>query len=88
MQDALKDKLSDEEKSTLETTIRDGLQWLEDNTSAEKDDYQSKQREIEAVVNPIMQRAYQSSSSSSQSSGNEGDNQPSAGEEPTVEEVD
>ena len=58
--DTLKEKLTDEEKSSLSTIIEDSLVWLENNPAAEKEDYDNKQKEVEAVANPILKRAYES----------------------------
>jgi endoplasmic reticulum chaperone BiP len=60
----LADKMSDEDRSQLSSTIDAALVWFEDNPNATKTEYDDKQREVERVANPILQRAYQSSSGS------------------------
>lgn len=55
--------ISEEDRETLQEAIKEALEWLDDNQEAEKEDYKDKQREIEAVANPIIQQAYQSESS-------------------------
>lgn len=57
--DSLSDKLGDDDKSTLTSTVEEALVWFEDNPSATKDDYDVKQKEVEKIANPILQRAYQ-----------------------------
>ena len=57
------DKISEEEKEILEEAIREALEWLDDNQEAEKEDYESKQKELESTANPILQQAYQSNPS-------------------------
>jgi heat shock protein 5 len=52
----------EEDRETLQEAIKEGLEWLDDNQEVEKEDYENKQREIEAVANPIIQEAYQSAS--------------------------
>ena len=56
----LKDKLSDTDKSTLTSTIDQALTWLEDHPAATKDEYDSKQQQVEQVANPIIKAAYES----------------------------
>merc|ERR1719420_2927566 len=55
----LKGKLSPDDEATLSQTIEDGLVWLEDHPSADKEDYDGKQKEIEQISNPILKRAYE-----------------------------
>jgi len=58
--DALESKLTEDEKETLNTAINDGLDWLEANPAAEKDEYDERQKEVEQIANPILKRAYES----------------------------
>merc|ERR1711935_236940 len=53
------DKISEEDKETLEEAIKEALEWLDDNQEAEKEDYEEKQKELEGVANPIIQAVYQ-----------------------------
>jgi len=53
------DKLSDEDKETIEETVKEALEWLDDNQEAEKEDFEAKQKEVEKIVNPIIQSVYQ-----------------------------
>merc|ERR1712118_139806 len=48
----LASKLSDDDKSTA--TIDETTSWLDANQMAEKEEYEAKQKELEAVVNPIL----------------------------------
>ena len=57
----LKGKLSEEDTKTIEELVEQTINWLDeaqDNMTAE--DYESKQKEVESVINPILQKAYQS----------------------------
>jgi heat shock protein 5 len=67
---SLKNSLSDEEKGvankideadkeTLEEAIKETIEWLDDNDEAEAEDYADKQKELEGIANPIMQKVYQ-----------------------------
>jgi len=55
----LSDKFTDEDKTTIEDLAKDGLQFLEGNADAAAEEYEAKQKEIEAKWSPIMQRVYQ-----------------------------
>lgn len=59
--DKLADKLEEDEKEKIETAVKDALEWLDDNQSAEKEDYDEKLKEVEAVCNPIITAVYQRS---------------------------
>eukprot|EP00698_Gefionella_okellyi_P012992 TRINITY_DN352_c0_g2_i6.p1 TRINITY_DN352_c0_g2~~TRINITY_DN352_c0_g2_i6.p1 ORF type:complete len:667 (+),score=192.54 TRINITY_DN352_c0_g2_i6:58-2001(+) len=55
-------QLQGEDKATLESAVEDAIKWLEANqATAEKEAFESKQKELEAVVNPIVAKVYQSS---------------------------
>ena len=55
----LADKISDEDKEELESTINEALDWLDENPEADKEDYDEKQKEVEQIANPIMRNLYQ-----------------------------
>ncbi|KAH9622707.1 hypothetical protein KSS87_014848 [Heliosperma pusillum] len=59
--DKLADKLESDEKEKIETAVNEALEWLDDNQSAEKEDYDEKLKEVEAVCNPIITAVYQRS---------------------------
>jgi len=52
------DKIDDEDKETLEEAITEVLDWLDDNQEADAEEYEEKQKELEGVANPIMQKIY------------------------------
>lgn len=80
----LKDKIPEEELEELTTTINTSLTWLEENQNESKEEYLEKQREVEAVANPIITKAM--GSSDPNSSGEEDSSSDDEG--PTVEEMD
>ena len=41
--------------------MKEALEWLDDNQSMEKEDYEEKLKEVEAVCNPIISAVYQRS---------------------------
>merc|ERR1712093_81145 len=50
----LASKLSDDDKSTVTAKIDETTSWLDANQMAEKEEFEAKQKELEAVVNPIL----------------------------------
>ncbi|KAI3978291.1 hypothetical protein MKX01_013089 [Papaver californicum] len=59
--DKLADKLESDEKEKVEAAVKEALEWLDENQSAEKEDYDEKLKEVEAVCNPIITAVYQRS---------------------------
>jgi heat shock protein 1/8 len=51
----VKDKIPADEKTKLESAIDDAVKWLDANPSAEKEEYEEKQKALEAVALPILQ---------------------------------
>jgi len=74
-------KLSDEDKATVEAKVQETMNWLDTAEHAEKEEFESMQKELEEIVNPILQKSY---NTSAQQEG------PGAAPQqgPTVEEVD
>jgi heat shock protein 1/8 len=58
-EEKLKEAFTAEDKTLIETTSAEGLQWLEGNPDAEADVIEGKKKELEAKFNPIMMRVYQ-----------------------------
>merc|ERR1719289_722128 len=52
--DKLKDKISEEDKKTVLDKTNEVLTWLDNNQSAEKDEFEYQQKELEKVAMPIM----------------------------------
>ena len=44
----------------MDPIIEEGLKWLEDNDDTDVETYKNKQKELEAIVNPLMQKLYSS----------------------------
>lgn len=49
--------------STVETTINTTLKWLEDNNHLTMEEYEMKLKEVETLLMPLIQKAYQSNMS-------------------------
>ena len=78
-EEKLKDKFSEDEKKQIETKVDEVLKWTNDNPAASKEEYDAKQKEIEAVFNPIMQKIYQQMGGPPGGMPNFGGAQPGAG---------
>jgi len=56
--DKLADKFAPEDKTKLTEAVDEAIKWLDDSQEASKEEYEQRQKELEAVANPIMQRLY------------------------------
>mmetsp|Transcript_2544 Transcript_2544/g.4433 ORF Transcript_2544/g.4433 Transcript_2544/m.4433 type:complete len:652 (-) Transcript_2544:941-2896(-) len=90
--DKLKDKISAEDRKAIEDKVKDVLAWLDSNENATKEEFESKQKEIEAVANPIITKMYQATGGMPNMPNMGGDGMDAsgsgAGAGPTIEEVD
>ena len=88
--DTLQGKLDESDKSTLATTVDEALVWLEDHPAAEKDEYDEKQKEVEAIANPIIKKAYESGAGAPEGGDDDfmGEDLDGVDGGPSVEEVD
>eukprot|EP00823_Brevimastigomonas_motovehiculus_P004691 TRINITY_DN31_c0_g1_i1.p1 TRINITY_DN31_c0_g1~~TRINITY_DN31_c0_g1_i1.p1 ORF type:complete len:667 (-),score=224.99 TRINITY_DN31_c0_g1_i1:421-2421(-) len=57
-------KLDKSDKETIVKAVEEAQAWLEKNPSAERTEYEDKQKEIEKVCNPIMVKMYQATGGS------------------------
>ncbi|KAJ5216446.1 uncharacterized protein N7498_002853 [Penicillium cinerascens] len=79
--------ISDDDKKKIEEKVSEVISWLDNNQTAEKDEYESQQKELEAVATPIMKGAYEATGGDpSGAPGAESTQKPSSTEEP--EELD
>jgi len=51
-------QINDEDKKKVEEKINEVISWLDNNQTAEKDEYEAQQKELESVANPIISAAY------------------------------
>ena len=61
----LQDKISSDEKSQVESAIEETLKWVETTQNASAEEYESKQKNLENIFNPIVTKLYNSGNSSS-----------------------
>jgi len=52
------EKLSADDKQTLEKAIDETLKWIDANPRADKEEYESKRKELERIANPIMMKTF------------------------------
>ncbi|BFZ04880.1 hypothetical protein BsWGS_07919 [Bradybaena similaris] len=81
--DAAGDKLSSSDKDTVLNACNDTLKWLDNNSLADKEEFEDRLKEIQRISSSVMSKLH----SQGPSSGNCG-NQSGAAHGPTVEEVD
>uniref|UniRef100_A0A6G1SNR4 Heat shock cognate protein n=1 Tax=Aceria tosichella TaxID=561515 RepID=A0A6G1SNR4_9ACAR len=96
----LKDKIPADERESLLAKVKETLTWLDANQTAETDEFQDKQKELEQMSAPIMTKMYQSAGGAGAGGmpggmpggfpGGEAGPTPGAGsgKGPTIEEVD
>merc|ERR1719231_13154 len=54
----VKDKISEEDKATIIKKCDETMSWLDANQTAEKDEFEHMQKELEGVCNPIITKMY------------------------------
>merc|ERR1711913_43983 len=94
------EKFKDEDKKLIADKCDEAIKWLDANQLAEVEEFQEKQKEVEAVCNPIITKLYQSAGGAPggmpDMGGMPGGGMPGAGgapsggsgSGPTIEEVD
>ncbi|KAF9791203.1 heat shock cognate 70 [Thelephora terrestris] len=56
----LSGKFDAADKKKLEDSVNEAIQWLDASQEASKEEYEERQKELEAIANPIMQKLYAS----------------------------
>ncbi|EJD52950.1 heat shock cognate 70 [Auricularia subglabra TFB-10046 SS5] len=54
----LADKFEPADKKKLEDAIAETIKWLDVSSEASKEEYESHQKDLESIANPIMQKLY------------------------------
>jgi len=83
----LAEKLSEEDKAALKEAIDSALGWLDDNQNADKDEYDSRRKEVEEVAFPILQKANAAGAGPEGGPDGASADGGDGGEGPTVEEM-
>merc|ERR1712106_343840 len=89
----LKDKISEDDKTKISEKCEEAIKWLDANQLAEVDEFNEKQKEVEAVCSPIITKLYQAAGGmpGGMPEGMPGGMPgaaPGSGAGPTIEEVD
>jgi len=94
----VKDKISEDDKKAIGDKCDEAIKWLDANQLAEVEEFSEKQKEVEAVCNPIITKLYADAGGAPggmpggmpDMGGMGGDGAPSGagGAGPTIEEVD
>ena len=82
----LKDKISEEDRKKIMEKVSDTIKWLDANQLAEKEEFEDRQKQLEAICNPIITKLYKGQPGSGQGFTGGAGTPPSGG--PTIEEVD
>lgn len=82
-------KLSTDDKDQISKVLEEAKEWYDTNQydeSVSKEEYESKYKELENILMPIMTKMYQQTQNNSQESNSTQDSQDT--QEPSVEEID
>merc|ERR1719265_2877013 len=52
-------KLEDDDKQTIEDAVKEALDWLDENQSADKEEFDEQLEKLQKVSNPIISKVYQ-----------------------------
>jgi L1 cell adhesion molecule like protein len=80
-EDKVKDTLGESTVTDVENWVKEGIDWLEANPDATKDEYDEKQKMYEEKIRPVMMKLYEKS-------GAPGSEVPDMSAGPQVEEID
>ncbi len=84
----MKDKIPENDRNTILDACTDAINWLDRNQTAELDEFKDKQKEVEAVCNPIITKLYQGQGGAAPGGPSQPNMNMGGNSGPTVEEVD
>lgn len=97
-EEKVKEKLSDDERQTVISKCKEVIDWLDKNQTAEKDEYEHQQKELEKACTPVITKLYQQGGMPGGGAGGMPGGMPGggagsapsggSGSGPTIEEVD
>ncbi|GJQ09961.1 hypothetical protein GpartN1_g1752.t1 [Galdieria partita] len=58
-EDNVKKTLSESDRETLESKVKETLEWIDTHMDSSKEEFEAKQKELEQVAMPIMSKLYQ-----------------------------
>jgi L1 cell adhesion molecule like protein len=83
----VKDKMAAEDRASAETFVKEGLEWLDDHKEATKEELETKKKEWEEAIRPILMKMYAATGATTSEFTKAGEPVPPV-TEPKVEEVD
>jgi len=84
--DSVKNKISEEDRTKICDKCKDVLDWLDNNQTAEKEEFNYHRKELEDIAAPIMRNVHSNNANQRPNMG--ASNFASSSDGPTVEEVD
>jgi endoplasmic reticulum chaperone BiP len=69
-----KEKLSGDEKQTIQEAVEEKIKWLEANANAVKDELKEQKKSLEDIVNPIITKIYKNNDNKELSGGSDSGN--------------
>ena len=57
--DEIRGKMSEEELETIDSTLKNSLDWLDSHQSEDYTAYNDKQSEVEGIIKPIITKLYE-----------------------------
>ena len=87
-QDEVKNKLGQDDLSEAKAKLDDALQWLDRNQLGEKEEYESKQKELESDLRKLLEKLHSSAGQQQQPGQGCAQQARTSQHEPTIEEVD
>ena len=87
VEDAAEGKLTEEDKETVKSKCEEMMKWLDNNTMAEKDEYEYQEKELQKTCGPVMTKLHGGVKGGC-AGGNPGAQSQGSTGGPTVEEVD
>jgi len=67
----LGDKLSADEKQTIQEAVEEKIKWLEANVNAAKDELKEQKKALEDIVNPIISKIYKNNDNKESTGGSD-----------------
>lgn len=84
--DNLKSKFKDDERNQLLRQVEETTKWIDSHPNVEAQEYESMQKKLEDLFNPVMTKIYQQGGAPNPGMGNF--NNATEGNNPKVDEVD
>merc|ERR1719471_839548 len=84
----LKDNIKAEDKERITKAVDDIIKWVDENPSAETEEFEAKQKELEEMWKPIMMGAYGQGQGGMPGGGMPGQGPAPSGNGPNIDEVD